>query len=234
MGSILVVEDSSEFQILIRSSLSEHQLQFCSTLAEARKFISRIGTDFQVVLLDVSLPDGDGIKFLTELKLQNKDTGFGVFVITSDTDVLTKIAAFGVGADDYICKPFHPLELRARVEAKLRQLQVHLESIPVLSIGDLILDSTKMSVSFRDGSKKIDAFTPIEFKILFNLGKRPEVVFSRNQLIDQLWGASTYVTDRTVDAHVSHVRKKIIDSSVKIKTVVGLGYKVVVEKTESP
>lgn len=231
MSSILCVEDSNEFQILIRSALVEHQLQFCSTLAEARKVISKIGTDFQIVLLDLSLPDGDGIKFLSELKLQNKEAGFGVFIITADTDVLTKIAAFGVGADDYICKPFHPLELKARVEAKLKQLQIQLESVPVLNIGDLVLDSTKMSVTFRDGTKKVEAFTPIEFKILFNLGKRPEVVFTRNQLIDQLWGGSTYVTDRTVDAHVSHVRKKIQDSAVKIKTVVGLGYKVVIEKT---
>lgn len=231
MSSILCVEDSREFQILIRSALAEHQLQFASTLAEARLVISKIGTDFQIVLLDLSLPDGDGIKFLSELKLQNKESSFGVFVITADTDVLTKVAAFGVGADDYICKPFHPLELKARVEAKVKQLQTQSESVPVLNIGDLVLDSTKMSVSFREGGKKVEAFTPIEFKILFNLGKRPEVVFTRNQLIDQLWGGSTYVTDRTVDAHVSHVRKKIQDSAVKIKTVVGLGYKVVVEKS---
>lgn len=228
MAKLLCVEDGKEFQILIANALEGHDLDFTDTLDEGRKLLDKHKHSYELLLLDLSLPDGNGIKFLSEYKLTESAHSMPVFIITSDNDVLSKITAFSIGADDYICKPFHPLELRARVEAKLRQSKKIEEQKDMFSVGDLTLDVSKMLVMNQKDKKRID-LTPLEFKILLILCKRPETIFSRNQLIDEVWGTGVYITDRTVDAHISHLRKKLADSNVRIATVTGEGYKVVLE-----
>lgn len=228
MAKLLCVEDGKEFQILIASALEGHDLDFTATLDEGRKLLEKQKQVYELLLLDLSLPDGNGIKFLSEFKLTDTLNSLPVFIISADNDVLSKITAFSIGADDYICKPFHPLELRARVEAKLRQSKKIEEQKDFLNIADLNLDVSKMLVINSKDKKRID-LTPLEFKILLILCKRPETIFSRNQLIDEVWGTGVYITDRTVDAHISHLRKKLSDSKLKITTVTGEGYKAVIE-----
>lgn len=221
---MLCIEDAEEYQTLIANALGGFELHFCSTLAEARARINEPGAEFDLILLDVSLPDGNGIEFLPELKSIPKLEGVPIFILTVSDAILNKVAAFGVGVDDYICKPFNPLELRSRVEARLRHAD-HLNSSR-RQVGNLVLDQSRMRIHFsQNPARKIDV-TPIEFKILFFMSRRPDVIFSRQQIIDEVWGPSTYITDRTVDAHVSHIRKKLEQANVSIQTVQGVGYKV--------
>ncbi len=221
MRKIACVEDSREYQLLIQDALKGYEVQFVSTLAQARTLFQNETDGFEMLLLDVSLPDGNGIKFLSEIKLTRD---LPVFILTADNDVLSKVAAFGIGADDYIVKPFHALELRARVEAKMRSHQTARESGGAITVGDLAIDAGKMSVT-GDKGQRID-LTPIEFKILHLLARRIGNVYSRAQIMTEVWGDQTHLTDRTVDAHVSHLRKKIAFSRVKITTVLSVGYKI--------
>lgn len=222
MFSILCVEDSPEYQLLIASALSGSNLTFASTLKEARESVNNRSVDFDMILLDLELPDGHGIKFLSELKMLPQWNERPVFILSVDNDILSKVTAFTVGAGDYICKPFHALELKARVEAVLKRVQEKQRSADFVKIGNLILDVPKMTVLLKNS--KID-LTPSEFKILLTLSKNPEVIFSRDQIIDKVWGNDVYISDRTVDTHISHLRSKIAAATVRIETVVGEGYR---------
>jgi DNA-binding response OmpR family regulator len=225
---ILCVEDTIEYQILITKALPGYELTFCASIGATRSILAEANASFDFVLLDVSLPDGSGLEFLAELRDNAAFTDVPVFILSVDDAILSKVAAFGIGVDDYICKPFNSLELKSRIEARLKKAeQFHSKR---RLIGNLILDQSRMQASFQEGlQQKID-MTPIEFKILFLLSRRPEVIYTRQQIIDEVWGHLTHITDRTVDAHISHVRKKIETSKVSIETVLGVGYKLKVQK----
>ncbi|PWU18756.1 MAG: hypothetical protein C5B49_06715 [Bdellovibrio sp.] len=225
MERICCVEDAADYQILIESALRGFEIVFCSTLSEAKTVLNREGKFFSLLILDISLPDGNGIRFLSEAKLQNGVPDIPVFVVTSDTDVMSKVTAFGIGIEDYICKPFEALELRARVDAKLKYIRSRQSKDSRIQFGDLNIDSAKMLVQISGSSERIE-LTPIEFKIIALLIRHPGNVYSRAQIIDDVWGSSTHITDRTVDAHISHLRKKLADSNVEISTVLSMGYKV--------
>ena len=222
MEKLLCIEDSQEFQILIAHALKGYEIDFATTLDQARKLLDQKSQGYELMLLDLSLPDGNGMKFISEFNLRYSNQKTPIFVVSSDSDVYSKIAAFGVGIDDYIVKPFSALELRARVDAKLKKQQKTMKDESVISVGDLEIDTAKMVVT--RGSKKIE-LTPIEFKILVVLARRKDIVFSRSQIMNEVWGNETYITDRTVDAHISHLRKKIAKSNVQVESVLSVGYK---------
>ena len=224
MAKLLCIEDSKEFQVLIAKALSGYDIDFADTIDSSRSALDK-NKFYDLVLLDLGLPDGDGTRFLSEMRLSDSLKNLPVFIISSDSNVLSKITAFSLGADDYICKPFHPMELKARVEAKIRQIKRNVEQQDIISVGKLTLNLTKMHVLLNDATKTRLDLTPIEFKMLSIFVRRPETIFSRNQLIDEIWGNSVYITDRTVDAHISHLRKKILASDLHISTVTGEGYR---------
>ncbi len=222
MEKLLCIEDSQEFQILIGHALKGWFIDFASTLEQARLLLDQSHQKYQLMLLDLSLPDGNGMKFIAEFHLRYSDQKIPIVVVSTDGDVYSKVAAFGVGIDDYIVKPFSALELRARVEAKLRKQNKERAEEKMMVVGDLSIDIAKMTVS--RGSKKIQ-LTPLEFKILVVLSRRKDIVFSRSQIMNEVWGSETFITDRTVDAHISHLRKKIARSNVQVESVLSVGYK---------
>ncbi len=231
MAKILCVEDSAEFYIYLTSVLQGHTLIQAQSLSEAFRLVQGGRETFDLVLLDISLPDGNGMKALPELKEAFATKSVPFIVLSADDDVLSKVAAFGIGADDYVSKPPNSSELRARVEARLRTASTQQQNLSQILIGDLIIDTNRMSVEIkRDASTEQVELTPFEFKILRTVCLRPGQVYSRDQLIDQVWGHGKFVSERTVDAHVSHLRKKISNSSVKIETVLSAGYKAVTHK----
>lgn len=192
---------------------------------------------FDLILLDISLPDGNGLEAMPQLKEAFTNKSIPIIVLTADSDVVTKVAAFGIGADDYISKPPNVSELRARIEARLRSSEVEQKNKTQVQLGDLLLDSDTLRVervSAEDGAQLID-LTPSEFKLIKLLIVKPGRVYSRDQLIDHVWGIGKHVTLRTVDAHISNLRKKLAGSSVKVQTVTGAGYRAVVRdsKTDS-
>jgi DNA-binding response OmpR family regulator len=231
MAKILCVEDSAEFFIYLTSVLKGHTLIQAESLNEAFRMVQSGRDTFDLVLLDISLPDGNGMKALPELKEAFTSKSVPIIVLSSDDDVLSKVAAFGIGADDYVSKPPNSSELRARIEARLRSASSQQQNLNQIQIGDLLIDTNRMCVEIKNetGTTQVE-LTPFEFKILRTVCARPGQVYSRDQLIDQVWGVGKFVTERTVDAHVSHLRKKIADSSVKIETVLSAGYKAVVQR----
>lgn len=228
MARVLCVEDSKEFQIYLSSVLKEYSLTHVPTIGEALRLVSNKRDSFDIILLDINLPDGNGIKALPLLKEQNINKMVPVIIISADNDVLTKVAAFGLGADDYMSKPLDPNELKARIQARIRWFKSQIQEKTVLELGDIRIDSDRMLVerTLPDGKRETVDLTPFEFKILKLLMNRPGQVFSRDQIIERAWGVGRHVTSRTVDAHVSHLRKKLNARDVEIETVLSAGYKI--------
>ncbi len=228
MAKLLCVEDTKEFQIYLGSILKEHTLTFAGSVAEAIQVASGGGEMFDLILLDISLPDGNGMKVLPQLKEFFQARPIPIIVLSSDDDILTKVAAFGIGADDFVAKPPNPSELKARIEARLRWANSQPSRKSRLSVKDLTVDLEKMAaeITLDSGLHLALELTPFEFKILTLLIGRPGQVFSRDQIIERVWGHGKHITARTVDAHVSHLRKKLIKSAVQIDTVLSAGYKI--------
>jgi DNA-binding response OmpR family regulator len=234
MREILIVEDSPEIKILLESTLSDYALHFCSTLKDAKESLEL--RKFQLIMLDIGLPDGDGLKFLAELSTSPSTKNVPVMILSSKTETSNKIMAFSIGAEDFISKPFDPLELQARVAAKLKKIDRAQSRSEVVRVGDLTIDFIKQKSSLSpDGvntpPENLD-LTTLEFKLLSVFARAPERVFSREQLLNEVWGSEINITDRTVDTHVGHLRKKIVKSKVKIETVVGAGYRLVIRSNQ--
>lgn len=223
MSPILVVEDSPEIQILIQGALPDHELILCGSLAEAERALKE--QSFSLILLDIELPDGDGLRFLASLAALAGEPP-PVFILSGFSQTPNKVMAFSVGAEDFIAKPFDPLELRARVAAKLAKKEKTKRQGEVIRAGDLTADLSRQAVTVNIGGKPeaLD-LTGIEFRILMCFLKEPNRVFTREDLLDRAWGQAVNVTDRTVDTHVGHLRKKLGKSKSKIETVVGSGYR---------
>lgn len=227
MKQLLCIEDNREMILMLESVLKAYRVDFARDLKEARRFLGQ--KHYDLVTLDVGLPDGDGLKFLGELAGTPDWKNTPVFVLTAHDDTTQKVSAFSVGADDYIVKPFEAPEFLARVEAKLRKLEAQKGSLENVRMGDLIISVPKQKVWIEreDGNGTI-ALTSLEFKLLLNLIQAHGQVLSRTALLKEVWGEEMHVTDRTVDTHIGHLRKKITQSKVQIQTVVGEGYRVVV------
>jgi two-component system phosphate regulon response regulator PhoB len=159
--------------------------------------------EFDVILLDLTLPDMNGHEVLRQLRQLRINTP--VLILSGDAETNTKVSGFGAGADDYVTKPFSPRELVARVRAVLRRLR------PALSGGQLefagiAMDTTAHRV-LRDG--RTVQLGPTEFRLLRHFLEHPGRVFSREQLLDAVWGRDVYVEQRTVDVHIRRLRKAV-------------------------
>lgn len=214
---ILVVDDAPEIQLLVRRSLEHrHMVEAASSLDEARAALRR-GV-FDLILLDVLLPDGNGFEFFEEQK--SALNGTPVVFLTGLADVENKVSAFRLGAEDYLVKPVDPRELIVRVDARVSR-----KGSSELSFGSLKVNLERYEVLMtKDGSETRVDLTPHELKILIRLVQNRGRVLSRNQLIDEAWGAGIHIEERTVDKHVSSMRKKIGDAANFVKTVPGFGY----------
>jgi len=177
-----------------------------------------------LVLLDIMLPELDGLEVCRSLRAE-KDQVPVIMVSARDEDI-DKILGLELGADDYLTKPFNPREMVARVKALLRRstLAVDTEAPAVLHIGDLTIDSARREVTV--GSSPIELRTQ-EFEVLFILARNRGIVMTRDKLLNLAWGFDFAGETRTVDMHVSQIRHKLRDSSVRIETITGIGYKLV-------
>ena len=223
---ILSIEDSAEFQILIQATLgNQYQLEKATSLSEARAKIQT--NEFSLILLDVGLPDGDGFSFCTELKNNPRTAQVPVVFLTGKSDTIHKVMAFNLGAEDYLVKPFDPLELKARVDVRLKKLQVGntQKVLPGLKID---FHRSLVEIESERGWEALD-LTSTEYKILTFLVQNQSAILSRNQIIDHVWGNKVYILDRNVDSHISALRKKMQPHAAYIRAVHGLGHKFSVE-----
>lgn len=206
---------------MIRETLRDYQVTMARSLSEAKSQLET--TRFDAIILDILLPDGDGLKFWAQMHNSPNCAGVPIMFVTGQTDISNKVLAFSVGADDFIAKPFDPIELKIRIERRLKTAE-RAGSSNSFRWGNLLLDLTRQKAFHVVNDKEVDLMlTSTEIKILHLFGKRLDQVFSREQILTEVWGNAN-VSDRTVDSHVAHLRSKIKDTDVEIQTMKNLGY----------
>ncbi|MCC6372918.1 MAG: response regulator transcription factor [Bacteroidia bacterium] len=173
-----------------------------------------------LIVLDVMMPDMDGIETCRELREQKGLQDVLIAFLTARSEDYTQIAGFEVGADDYITKPIKPRVFISRIKALLRRLQSAAASENNVEFGDVRIDKEKHAV-FKNGVEI--ALPKKEFKLFSLLSSKPGKVFTREFILDQVWGDEVVVGDRTIDVHIRKLREKIGDDY--FKTVKGVGYK---------
>ncbi len=188
----------------------------------AEPFLKDIATRRpDLIILDLMLPDIDGIEVCKFLKSHEDYRDIPIIMLTARATETDKVLGLELGADDYVTKPFSPRELVARVKAVLRRRVQNDEK--KIQIGEILLiDPNKFEV-YVEGSR-VD-LTPTEFKILKMLSEKRGWVFSRKQILEELWGYDKIVFDRTVDVHIKNLREKLGKAGKFIKNVRGVGYK---------
>src|SRR3990172_1564396 len=177
-----------------------------------------------LVVLDVMLPKLDGFEVCRRLRASQNSAA--ILMLTARDEDIDKILGLELGADDYLTKPFNPRELVARVKAILRRGdRKEADTAQPIHIGDLMIDPARREV--RLAALGLDLRAQ-EFDLLLTLAEHRGLVLSREQILQKAWGFDFYGQTRTVDVHVAHLRRKIEESSVKIETVTGVGYKLIV------
>lgn len=177
-----------------------------------------------LLVLDLMLPDIDGFEVCRELKKNDKYSSIPIIMLTAKSDETDKVLGLEFGADDYIVKPFSPREMVARVKAVLRRGKVKSEDTKSISIGNILkIDFKTLEVFVENEKIKL---TSTEFKILKMFTQRIGWVYSRNQILDYVWGNEKIVLDRTVDVHIKNLREKLGKAGKFIKNIRGFGYKI--------
>lgn len=222
MSLIIILDDEPDIVELISVNLKKAGFSVKGFL-ESKSFfnyIEKIRPD--LLILDLMLPDSDGFEVCKELKRQEKFINIPIIMLTAKSDETDKVLGLELGADDYITKPFSPKELVARVKAILRR-NIRIEKTKKIIIGKMLeLDFDKYEAQL-DG-KRID-LTSTEMNILKLLASKKGWVFSRQQILNNLWGEEKAVLDRTIDVHIKNLREKIGKAGKYIKNVRGIGYK---------
>jgi two-component system phosphate regulon response regulator PhoB len=221
--SILVIEDEPAIQELVAYTCSTQgfSVRRADSVRAAREAIDRELPD--LVLLDWMLPDRSGIELLRDLRSQDRTRVLPVIMLTAKGNEADKVVGLDTGADDYVVKPFSPRELVARIRAVFRRRAPE-HSGETLSYGPLTLDPARHEIQVDGKPVKIGM---AEFKLLHFLIGHPDRVFSRAQLLDNVWGDHVFIEERTVDVHVLRLRKALLPVGTQhlIQTVRGLGYR---------
>ncbi|MAD54185.1 phosphate regulon transcriptional regulator PhoB [Idiomarina sp. UBA3162] len=220
---ILIVEDEAPIREMLSFVMEQHGYQ----AVEAKDYdsgLAKIAEPYpDMVLLDWMLPGGSGILLAKKIKSDDFTRNIPIIMLTARGEEEDKVRGLEVGADDYITKPFSPKELMARMRAVFRRVAPTVLDEP-LEIEGLKLDPVSHRISTQESS--ID-MGPTEFKLLHFFMTHPERVYSREQLLDQVWGTNVYVEDRTVDVHIRRLRKALHEHGYDrlIQTVRGVGYR---------
>ena len=218
--TVLIVEDESNIRELLRMYLEQegYAVETAQNGSEGLRVFKRVHPD--LVLLDLMMPVMDGNQMIRELRTFSKTP---VIMLTAKGEMLDKIAGLELGADDYITKPFEMREVMARVKAVLRRFETD-EEPKRLEFDNLIIDKNAFNIVVKGETMEIP---PKEIELLYFLASSPNRVFTRAQLLDDVWGFDYFGDTRTVDVHVKRLREKLQDVSTKweIKTVWGVGYK---------
>ncbi|MDD5244836.1 MAG: response regulator transcription factor [Syntrophorhabdaceae bacterium] len=219
---IAIVDDEPDILELVGVNLKKSGFKV-KGFSEVESFYRSLQTGSpDLVILDLMLPDVDGFEVCKYLKSKDKYSSIPIIMLTAKTEETEKILGLELGADDYVTKPFSPRELVARVKAVLRRQERKKETKRITVRGILTIDMERYEVEVT--GKKID-LTTTEFKILHFLASNTGRIYSRDQILDYLWGREKFVIDRTVDVHIRHLREKLGNAAQLIKNVRGIGYK---------
>ena len=230
---ILLVDDEQSILDLSRMYLEREGFRILTAKDGETALDHALRERPAMIVLDVMLPKLDGFDVCRKLRAANHPAA--ILMLTARDEDIDKILGLELGADDYLTKPFNPRELVARVRAILRRgdhISTKVDSAPI-HIGDLTIDSARreVRVDSSDASTRLSTMLNLrtqEFDLLLTFAEHRGLVLSREQILQKAWGFDFYGQTRTVDVHVAHLRKKLEPSSVKIETVTGVGYKLVV------
>ena len=221
-SKIVVIEDEVDILEVINYNLSKEGFDVCSALdgEEGLALIKKEVPD--LVLLDLMLPGLDGIEICRKLKTDYSTRSIPIIMVTAKGEESDIVLGLGMGADDYMVKPFRPRELMARIRSVLRRGDFIEEGEGLVSIDELVIDINRHEVKLEE--KKI-VLTAMEFKLLHFLASHPGQVFTRENLLNHVSTDDTFIIDRNIDVHIRSIRKKLNKHRELIETIHRVGYR---------
>lgn len=227
MINILVCDDDKEIVEAIEIYLSQDGYRIFKAYDGLQAFKILDKEDIHLLIMDIMMPKLDGIRATLKIR---EYSSIPIIILSAKSEDTDKILGLNIGADDYICKPFNPLELVARVKSNLRRYtslgSLNSDSKQIYQVGGLVLNDDTKQVTVDDESVKM---TPIEYNILLLLMKNQGKVFSINQIYESIWNEDAIGADNTVAVHIRHIREKIEINPKEpryLKVVWGVGYKI--------
>jgi len=224
---VVIIEDEADIVEMVRYNFRKEGFEVDSYARgrEGLEAVRRSPPD--LLLLDIMLPDEDGLTICRQLRADERLRGLPVVFLTARGEEVDRIVGLELGADDYVVKPFSPRELVARARAVLRRQHRTADRSETAEVRGLKLDPLTQEVTVRGVPVELSA---LEFKLLYFLASHPRQIFSRERLLDEVWGRDYSVTPRTVDVHIRRIREKIEtqpDNPEYIGTVRGAGYRLI-------
>ncbi len=228
---ILVIDDETNISDLARMYLNKEGYEVITAddgIEGLRLFRTRKPT---LIVLDLMLPGVDGLEVCRQVR---RESGTPIIMLTARGDDIDRIVGLELGADDYLTKPFNPRELLARIKAVLRRYnpaatteaeRAEAANKDRITVADVTVDTKQRTVTIGEREVELRAK---EFDLLATFAQSPNAVFDREKLLNLVWGYEYYGDSRTIDVHVTHLREKLEGSKVKIQTVWGVGYKLVI------
>jgi DNA-binding response OmpR family regulator len=224
MPNILVVDDESSIIELARLYLEREGYHVEGVFNGREALEKQNSASFDLIVLDLMLPDIDGFEICRRIRAKSD---IPILMLTARKEDVDKIIGLELGADDYLTKPFNPREFVARVKAVLRRYQGGTGTAEIIEMGGIRIDLSRHEVTANGNPVPLRTK---EFALLSTLIRNPGIVFSREKLLESVWGYDFYGETRTVDVHVNHLREKLEGSGVQIQTVRGIGYKMTAEE----
>lgn len=219
---ILLVDDEEDILEFLKYNLDK--AGYKTTLARNGKeaLVIAANHDFDLIVLDIMMPEMDGVEVCQTLRRRERTAHTLITFLTARSEDFTQIAALNSGADDFITKPIKPAVFLSRIQALLRRHPKYKESIDdnILQLGDLFIDNEKLVLKLKDQEIHL---AKKEFELLLLLVSKPGKVFSREEILQKIWGQEVIVVNRTIDVHIRKLREKLGDNY--IRTLKGIGYK---------
>lgn len=223
--NFLIIEDDKHIFSVIKMMLKPYSINLEFKSDGKSGLEAALSEKYDLILLDIMLPKKDGWEICRKLKSVDKKTP--IIMLTAKAEETDKVLGLEIGADDYVTKPFSPRLLTAKIKAVLRRYQHINRSSDILNYKDINLRINPEGYILKVKGQVV-ALTPKEFELISFLAQNEEQVFTREQLLDHIWGVNNYSETRTIDEHVKRVRKKLSQAGLKInplQTVWGVGYK---------
>ena len=225
MKKILIIEDELNIYELIKFNLETHGFEVDGVQDGGLAIDKILEVLPDLIILDLMLPGKDGISICREIRANNIISYIPIIMLTAKSEEFDKVLGLEIGADDYITKPFDPKELIARVKAVLRRGQPEQQDNDMLSFPGLTISLSRYEVLYQGKQAEMP---PKEIELFYFLASHPNTVFTREQLLEKVWGFDYFGDSRTVDVHVKRLREKLTDCEElgwSIKTVWSVGYK---------
>ncbi|MBS1902112.1 MAG: response regulator [Bacteroidetes bacterium] len=226
--TVLIVDDEKDIRDLLAYNLSKEGFGIL-TAADGNEALTQLAQHtVSLVILDIMMPGLDGLEVCKRIRANDQWKTLPVIFLTARSAEVDQIVGLELGADDYIQKPVSPRVLVARVKSMLRRTNERTPKLPEDAVDDIVriedLEIDRTSYRVKIGGKEV-FFPRKEFELLFYLATHPGRVFSRDALLNKIWGEGAYVVERTVDVHVFKVREKLGTLGDRIETVKGVGYR---------